>query len=110
MDLQFLIFVFPAGVILCFRELRDEHIFVIIYAAVASYFAGVMVCLMLTLTSVVCASSAVALSTLLDTFIDPTEPEVVDDSQSEAGSGASTNGTTSGSSSAVAPSKKAKKT
>ncbi|KAH0578194.1 hypothetical protein H2248_004069 [Termitomyces sp. 'cryptogamus'] len=110
MDLQFLIFVFQAGVILCFRELRDEHIFVIIYAAVASYFADVMVRLMLTLTSVVCASSAVALSTLLDTFIDPTEPEVVDDSQSEAGSGASTNGTTSGSSSAVAPSKKAKKT
>ncbi|KNZ79978.1 Dolichyl-diphosphooligosaccharide--protein glycosyltransferase subunit stt3 [Termitomyces sp. J132] len=87
MDLQFLIFVFQAGVILCFRELRDEHIFVIIYAAVASYFADVMVRLMLTLTSVVCASSAVALSTLLDTFIDPTEPEVVDDSQSEAGSG-----------------------
>ncbi|KNZ74997.1 Dolichyl-diphosphooligosaccharide--protein glycosyltransferase subunit stt3 [Termitomyces sp. J132] len=89
MDLQFLIFVFPAGVILCFRELRDEHIFVIIYAAVASYFAGVMVRLMLTLTPVVCVSSAVALSTLLDTFIDPAEPEVVDDSQSEAGSGAS---------------------
>ncbi|KAG6832756.1 hypothetical protein H0H87_000409 [Tephrocybe sp. NHM501043] len=111
MDLQFLIFLFPAGVILCFRELRDEHIFVIIYAAVASYFAGVMVRLMLTLTPVVCVSSAVALSTLLDTFIDPTEPDVADDSQSDASSTAPTNVTTlSGSSTAVAPSKKAKKT
>ncbi|KAG6889756.1 hypothetical protein C0995_014682 [Termitomyces sp. Mi166 len=111
MDLQFLIFLFPAGVILCFRELRDEHIFVIIYAAVASYFAGVMVRLMLTLTPVVCVASAVALSTLLDTFIDPMEPDVADDSQSEAGSGTPTNGTTlSGSSTAVTPSKKAKKT
>ncbi|KAG6876699.1 hypothetical protein C0993_000980 [Termitomyces sp. T159_Od127] len=110
MDLQFLIFLFPAGVILCFRELRDEHVFVIIYAAVASYFAGVMVRLMLTLTPVVCITSAVALSTLLDTFIDPVEPESSDDSPSEAGSGASNNGTISGSSTAVPSSKKAKKT
>ena len=73
MDLQFLIFLFPAGVALCFRELRDEHVFVIIYSLVASYFAGVMVRLMLTLTPVVCVASSVALSTLLDTYIDPTE-------------------------------------
>ncbi|TBU45418.1 oligosaccharyl transferase STT3 subunit [Dichomitus squalens] len=76
MDLQFLIFLFPAGVILCFRELRDEHVFVIIYAVVASYFAGVMVRLMLTLTPVVCVAAAVAFSSLLDTYIDPVEPEV----------------------------------
>ncbi|KAI1790268.1 oligosaccharyl transferase STT3 subunit [Ganoderma leucocontextum] len=76
MDLQFLIFLFPAGVILCFRELRDEHVFVIIYAVVASYFAGVMVRLMLTLTPVVCVAAAVAFSSLLDTYLDPVEPEV----------------------------------
>jgi dolichyl-diphosphooligosaccharide--protein glycosyltransferase len=75
MDLQFLIFLFPAGVILCFRELRDEHIFVIIYALVGTYFAGVMVRLMLTLTPCVCVAGAVAFSTLLDTYIDPREPE-----------------------------------
>lgn len=79
MDLQFLIFLFPAGVVMCFRELRDEHLFVIIYAVMASYFAGVMVRLMLTLTPVVCVASAVALSTLLDTYIDPTEPDVVEE-------------------------------
>jgi dolichyl-diphosphooligosaccharide--protein glycosyltransferase len=76
MDLQFLIWAFPAGVFLCFRELRDEHVFVIVYAFMGSYFAGVMVRLMLTLTPVVCVASAVAFSTLLDTYMDPKEPDV----------------------------------
>jgi dolichyl-diphosphooligosaccharide--protein glycosyltransferase len=76
MDLHFLVFLFPAGVILCFRELRDEHVFVIIYALVASYFAGVMVRLMLTLTPIVCVAAAVALSSVLDTYIDPIEPDL----------------------------------
>ncbi|KAH0836799.1 glycosyltransferase family 66 protein [Lanmaoa asiatica] len=71
MDLHFLIFLFPAGVVLCFRSLRDEHVFVIIYAVMASYFAGVMVRLMLTLTPVVCVAAAIALSSLLDTYLDP---------------------------------------
>jgi dolichyl-diphosphooligosaccharide--protein glycosyltransferase len=79
MDLQFLIFLFPAGVALCFRELRDEHVFVIVYAFMGSYFAGVMVRLMLTLTPCVCVAGAVAFSTLLDTYIDPTEPDVDSD-------------------------------
>lgn len=52
-DLQMLIFLFPAGVYLCFRELRDEHMFIIIYAVLSSYFAGVMVRLMLVITPVV---------------------------------------------------------
>jgi dolichyl-diphosphooligosaccharide---protein glycosyltransferase len=75
MDLQLLILAFPAGVVLCFRQLRDEHVFVIIYAVVASYFAGVMVRLMLTLTPVVCVAAAIALSSLFDVYIDPVEPE-----------------------------------
>ncbi|KIK83439.1 glycosyltransferase family 66 protein [Paxillus rubicundulus Ve08.2h10] len=75
MDLHFLIFLFPAGVVMCFRALRDEHVFVIIYAVMASYFAGVMVRLMLTLTPVVCVASAVAMSSLLDTYLDPKEPD-----------------------------------
>lgn len=78
MDLHFLIWLFPAGVVLCFRSLRDEHVFVIIYAVLASYFAGVMVRLMLALTPVVCVTSAVALSSLLDTYLDPAEPGVED--------------------------------
>lgn len=86
MDLQMLIFIFPAGVVLCFRELRDEHVFVIIYALVSSYFAGVMVRLMLTLTPVVCVSAAVALSTLLDTFLNAEEPEETKEEASAAAS------------------------
>ena len=81
MDLHMLIFLFPAGVVLCFRQLRDEHVFVIIYAFVASYFAGVMVRLMLTLTPIVCVAAAVAFSSLLDTYIDPTEPEVPEEKE-----------------------------
>ncbi|KZO92856.1 glycosyltransferase family 66 protein [Calocera viscosa TUFC12733] len=74
MDLHMLIFLFPAGVILCFKELREEHVFVIIYAVMASYFAGVMVRLMLTLTPVVCMAAAIALSSLLDTYLSVEEP------------------------------------
>ncbi|KAG2103064.1 glycosyltransferase family 66 protein [Suillus discolor] len=108
MDLHFLIFLFPAGVVMCFRTLRDEHIFVIIYAVVASYFAGVMVRLMLTLTPVVCVSAAVALSSLMDTYLDPTEPSVEDD-KSETSTTHST-GTASASRPATpATSKKTKK-
>ncbi|RMZ87094.1 hypothetical protein DV736_g5685, partial [Chaetothyriales sp. CBS 134916] len=68
-DLNFLIWLFPAGVYMCFRSLKDEHVFVVIYAVLASYFAGVMVRLMLTLTPVVCCAAALALSQLLDTYL-----------------------------------------
>ena len=74
-DLQMLIYLFPAGVYMCFRELRDEHVFVIIYAVLASYFAGVMVRLMLTLTPIVCVAAAVAISSIFETYLDPVEPE-----------------------------------
>ncbi|KAF5860682.1 oligosaccharyl transferase stt3 subunit [Aspergillus alliaceus] len=68
-DLNMLIWLFPAGVYMCFRDLKDEHVFVIIYAVLASYFAGVMVRLMLTLTPIVCVAAALALSTIIDTYV-----------------------------------------
>ncbi|CEQ40232.1 SPOSA6832_01827 [Sporobolomyces salmonicolor] len=74
-DLQMLVYLFPAGVYTCFRELRDEHVFVIIYSVLASYFAGVMVRLMLTLTPVVCVAAAVAISSVYQTYLDPCEPD-----------------------------------
>lgn len=111
MDLHFLIFLFPAGVVLCFRSLRDEHIFVIIYAVMASYFAGVMVRLMLTLTPVVCVTAAIALSSLLDTYLDPSEPDATQQNESST-QAATTNGSNDAShdapSTAATP-KKAKK-
>ncbi|ORZ04892.1 Oligosaccharyl transferase STT3 subunit-domain-containing protein [Absidia repens] len=69
-DLEMLIFLFPAGLYMCFQQLHDEHIFVIVYSVFASYFAGVMVRLMLTLTPVVCVCAGIAVSTLLDTYLD----------------------------------------
>lgn len=68
-DLNFLIWLFPAGVYMCFRDLKDEHVFVIIYSVLASYFAGVMVRLMLTLTPIVCVAAALVLSSILDTYV-----------------------------------------
>jgi dolichyl-diphosphooligosaccharide--protein glycosyltransferase len=74
-DLNFLIWLFPAGVFLCFQKLKDEHVFVIIYAVLSSYFAGVMVRLMLTLTPIVCVAAALALSAILDNFLVLSKPD-----------------------------------
>lgn len=73
-DLNMLIWLFPAGVYMCFRQLKDEQVFIVIYAVLASYFAGVMVRLMLTLTPVVCVAAAMALSQILDTFLVSSQP------------------------------------
>jgi len=73
-DLNMLIWLFPAGVYMCFRQLKDEQVFIVIYAVLASYFAGVMVRLMLTLTPVVCVAAAMALSQILDTFVSTKKP------------------------------------
>lgn len=59
-------YLFPAGVWWCLRQRKDEHVFVILYATFATYFAGVMVRLILTLAPIVCVSSALACSKLLD--------------------------------------------
>ncbi|KAA8896303.1 Oligosaccharyl transferase STT3 subunit-domain-containing protein [Sphaerosporella brunnea] len=74
-DLEMLIWLFPAGVYMCFRTLADEHVFVIIYGIMASYFAGVMVRLMLTLTPVVCVAAAIALSNILDVYTNLEKPD-----------------------------------
>ena len=78
-DLNMLIYLFPAGIYLCFDKLNDEHIFLIAYAVLGSYFAGVMVRLMLTLTPCVCVAAAIALSTILDNYLSAKSPEPADD-------------------------------
>lgn len=75
-DLSMLIWLFPAGVYLCFTKLKDEQVFIVIYAILASYFAGVMVRLMLTLTPVVVVAAALALSNILDTYIVTGSPAI----------------------------------
>ncbi|KAI0009124.1 glycosyltransferase family 66 protein, partial [Xylariaceae sp. FL0662B] len=87
-DLNMLIWLFPAGVYLCFQKLEDEHVFVIVYALFSSYFAGVMVRLMLTLTPVVCVAAAIAASQLLDTYLVAKSPEPADRKEEEGSDGA----------------------
>ncbi|KAI0196204.1 putative oligosaccharyltransferase [Xylaria flabelliformis] len=86
-DLNMLIWLFPAGVYMCFQKLEDEHVFIIVYALFGSYFAGVMVRLMLTLTPVVCVAAAIAASQLLDTYLQYNSPEVPDDKEEESSDG-----------------------
>jgi len=88
-DLNMLIWLFPAGVYMCFISLTDEQVFIVIYAVLASYFAGVMVRLMLTLTPVVVVASSLALSKILDTFLlaKSPDPNVQSQSNGTANSG-----------------------
>ncbi|QIW97175.1 hypothetical protein AMS68_002693 [Peltaster fructicola] len=86
-DLNMLIWLFPAGVYICFRDLTDVQVFVVIYAVLGSYFAGVMVRLMLTLTPIVCVAAAMALSQVLDTFLvakSPVQPVEADNASAAA--------------------------
>lgn len=63
-DLHILVAVYPIGLWLCIKQVNDERIFIALYAITASYFAGVMVRLMLTLTPVVCVLGAIPFSEL----------------------------------------------
>jgi dolichyl-diphosphooligosaccharide--protein glycosyltransferase len=90
-DLNLLIWLFPAGVYLCFLKLADEQVFIVVYAILASYFSGVMVRLMLTLTPIVCVAAAMVLSTILDTYLTVASP---DPEASSAAAEALSNGTT----------------
>lgn len=83
-DLNMMIWLFPAGIFICYQHLKDQHLFVIVYATFASYFAGVMVRLMLTLTPVVCVAAALAASQILDTYLVYRSPEAPDSEQEES--------------------------
>ena len=96
-DLNLLIWLFPAGVYLCFLKLADEQVFVVVYAVLASYFSGVMVRLMLTLTPIVCVAAALAMSNLLDTYLTIKSPDNPEDATADAAS----NGTSASSKKAV---------
>lgn len=68
-DLQMLVFLFPAGLYFCFKELTDAKIFIIMYGITSIYFAGVMVRLMLVLAPVMCILGGIAVSTTLHTYM-----------------------------------------
>lgn len=69
-DLQFLVFMLPAGFYFLFKNLSDGGIFLIVYGVFSVYFSGVMVRLMLVLAPAACMISAVAISLTYDTFMD----------------------------------------
>jgi dolichyl-diphosphooligosaccharide--protein glycosyltransferase len=95
-DLNMLIWIFPAGVYLCFQNLADEHVFIVVYALFGSYFAGVMVRLMLTLTPVVCVAAAMAVSQLLETYVSIKSPNPDETSSDEASDSSSKKSSKSG--------------
>jgi dolichyl-diphosphooligosaccharide--protein glycosyltransferase len=95
-DLNMLIWLFPVGVYLCFQELADQHVFIVVYALFGSYFAGVMVRLMLTLTPVVCVAAAIAVSTLLDIYLTAKSPKPVEGQPADGGDGAAKKAVKSG--------------
>ncbi|XP_071155051.1 dolichyl-diphosphooligosaccharide--protein glycosyltransferase subunit STT3B-like [Mytilus edulis] len=74
-DLHILVCAFPAGVWYCVKEVNDERVFVILYAIFASYFAGVMVRLMLTLTPIVCVLAAIAFSKTFEIYLKDDSPK-----------------------------------
>lgn len=72
-DLNFLIWLFPTGVFLCFEDLSNESVFVIVYSVLGSYFAGVMVRLMLTLAPIVCVCGGITIGKLFEVYLDFSE-------------------------------------
>lgn len=67
-DMHIMLVLFPAGIYYCGNVLSDAHVFVILYAVTSSYFAGVMVRLILTMTPIVCVSAAIAISHVLEIY------------------------------------------
>ncbi|KAJ1733668.1 oligosaccharyl transferase stt3 subunit [Coemansia biformis] len=69
-DLNLLMLLLPAGIYFSFRELTDNHVFLILYSIFAAYFAGVMVRLILTLTPIVCVMAGIAMANVFETYLD----------------------------------------
>lgn len=69
LDLHFLVFAMIYGVFLCIEKNNEARVFAVLYALFASYFSGVMVRLILTLTPIVCVLAAVAVSYTLDGLV-----------------------------------------
>ncbi|KAI8767408.1 RADres2 [Biomphalaria glabrata] len=74
-DLHILVCAFPVGAWYCIKNVNDERVFVVLYAIFASYFAGVMVRLMLTLTPVVCVLAAIAFSKTFESYLKDDSPK-----------------------------------
>lgn len=65
-DLHSLLLLAPVGIAYCAMRGEAAHLFILLYCVTASYFAGVMVRLILTLAPVMCVATGVGLSWVID--------------------------------------------
>jgi dolichyl-diphosphooligosaccharide--protein glycosyltransferase len=68
-DLHILAILFPVGLYVCFRDLTEGTIFLILYGMLSVYFSGVMVRLMLVLAPAACMLSAIGVSQTLKAYM-----------------------------------------
>ncbi|CAK8694124.1 unnamed protein product [Clavelina lepadiformis] len=68
-DLQMLVFMFPVGLYVCFKNLKDYNLFIILYGVTSMYFAAVMVRLMLVLAPVMCILAGIGVNHVLTTYM-----------------------------------------
>ena len=67
-DLHCLVFLVPVGIFYCFLHLNDTNLFALVYAVFASYFASIMVRLVLVLTPVACVLGGIAVNVILTSY------------------------------------------
>lgn len=68
-DLQMLVFMFPVGLYVCFKNINDHNMFIILYGVTSMYFAAVMVRLMLVLAPVMCILGAIGTNYILTSYM-----------------------------------------
>lgn len=69
-DLHCIVFLVPVGMYYCFAHLNDANLFAVIYVLFASYFAGIMVRLVLVLTPGACVLAGIGASVTMQNFAD----------------------------------------
>eukprot|EP01083_Nonionella_stella_P079215 217156_1 len=65
LDMHMLVLLVPVGLVVVYRKLTDANMFVCLYAILSSYFAGIMIRLVLVISPVACVFGGIALSELL---------------------------------------------
>jgi dolichyl-diphosphooligosaccharide--protein glycosyltransferase len=69
-DFHLMTFFIPVGLYHCFRRMTDGALFIILYTLFSSYFASIMVRLVLVMAPAACVMAAIGVSELLNVFMD----------------------------------------
>jgi dolichyl-diphosphooligosaccharide---protein glycosyltransferase len=81
-DLHCIVFLVPVGMYYCFAQMNDANLFAVIYVLFASYFAGIMVRLVLVLTPGACVLAGIGASVTMQNFADvlasPSESKLIE--------------------------------